>query len=432
MNTRVPTIPGDAPAPRDRWILAASGFMAMAPYVLHHAQFARLYWFGDEFDLIDRIDVLGFWKWTWLVFAENFVPLFKILWGGAVLVLGGSYGAMITLVWLTHACNVMLLGRLMRTCGLAWGAVLLAQIVFALTSANLETLGWSVQWSAVLAVTFMFLALNGLFRSRLSWAPAGWAAASALSFSRGVITGLLLALGALWPGRDGLGGRLPRRLAFAAACAVPSVVVGALIALLAPSGNQGHMAGHWGDAAVFGSWYYCLNPGLRLLGVESWGPRTVVAMGLVKFALMAWTLARSRGRTRLFFLILFAFDLANAALLGIGRYHTGLGAAVSSRYQYASLIGIMPAAGFLLSEACGRIPGPRALRGAALACLLGLAALGAYRGWSDALEPFTTTRGTDSRSLLLSDQPGGANPVPGFPGFSIVRTRALIAKYHLH
>jgi hypothetical protein len=422
----------EAPASSDRWILVASGFAAMAPYVLHHALFARLFWFGDEFDLIDRIDVLGFWKWTWLVFAENFVPLFKILWGGAVLVFGGSYDAMIALVWLTHAFNVILLGRLMRTCGLTWGAVFLAQIVFGLTPSNLETLGWSVQWSAVLAMTFMFLALNALFRPAFSWAPIGWAAASALSFSRGVITGLLVALGTLWPGREPFGGRRPRRVALALACIVPSVAVGALIALLAPTGNQAHMAGHWGDAAVFGSWYYCLNPGDRLLGVESWGPRTVVAMGILKLGLVGWTLAQSRGRMRLLFLLLFAFDLANAVLLGIGRYHTGLGAAVSSRYQYASLICILPAAGFLFARACARIPGPRVLRGAVVACLLGLAAYGTSKGWTGELEAFTTARGTDSRRLLLSEQTGGPNSVPGFPGFSLVRARALIAKYHLH
>ncbi len=31
--------------------------------------FSRLYWFGDEFDLIDQIDRLGFWRWVWLAFA---------------------------------------------------------------------------------------------------------------------------------------------------------------------------------------------------------------------------------------------------------------------------------------------------------------------------------------------------------------------------
>ena len=88
--------------------------------------FSRLYWFGDEFDLIDQIVRLGFWRCVWLAFAENFVPLFKVLWGGSVVLFRGSYAVMIALVWLTHALNVGLLGRVMRTCGMRWASVVLA------------------------------------------------------------------------------------------------------------------------------------------------------------------------------------------------------------------------------------------------------------------------------------------------------------------
>jgi hypothetical protein len=190
-----------APGSSDRWILLAAGCLALAPFVAYHRLFGRLYWFGDEFDLIDQIDRIGFWRWIWLVFAENFVPVFKLLWGGGVLAFGGSYLAMVATVWLTHALNVALLGRVMRTCGLSWVAVICAQVAFGLSPANIETLAWTVQWSAVLSVTFMLLAFDGFFRAPSGPASFAWSAASALSFSRGVLAGPLLALGSLWPGR---------------------------------------------------------------------------------------------------------------------------------------------------------------------------------------------------------------------------------------
>ncbi len=415
---------------RERWWpIAAMGGVALAPLVLYHGLFSRLFWFGDEFDLIDQIDRFGFWNWLWRTFAENFVPLFKVLWGGAVLGFHGSYAAMIALVWLTHAANVVLLGRVMRICGIAWSGVILAQSVFGLTSVNLETLAWTVQGSAVLSVAFMLLAFEGLFRAPFGPASVVWSAASALSFSRGVLTGPLVALGSLWPRREGLRPAPWRRAAFLAGCLFSSVVVALLIGHLA-RGNHRHVAGHWGEAAIFGTWYYCLNPARDLFSVDSIGWHTVLALGLCKVALVGWALARSAGRARLLFALLVAFDLGNAALLGIGRYHTGLAATLSSRYQYASLIGIVPLAAFWLSHLWERVMLPRKVRAGLALAAIGVGAVIMCRDWSGTLEPFTAARGSDSRHALLEQS--GSGPVPGIPGMTRERARELIAKYHLH
>jgi hypothetical protein len=151
---------------------------------------------------------MGFGRWTGAMFAENFVPLFKLLWGGALLGLGGSYAAMLWLLWLTHALNTALLGRLLFRAGLTWPGVALALVCFALPVANLETLGWSVQWSAILALAFL-LAWSAVARDpRLTprWLELAGAralvlcaAASALCFSRGVLTGGVLAAALLLP-----------------------------------------------------------------------------------------------------------------------------------------------------------------------------------------------------------------------------------------
>jgi hypothetical protein len=405
------------------------GGVALAPLALYHDLFSRLFWFGDEFDLIDQIDRFGFWSWLGRTFAETFVPLFKVLWGGAALGFHGSYAVMITLVWLTHAANVVLLGRVMRMAGMGWTGVILAQAVFGLTSINLETLAWTVQWSAVLSVGFMLLALEGLFRAPFGMASVVWSAASALSFSRGVLTGPLVALGSIWPGPPRPAPAFSRRIAFIAGCLLSSAVVAYLIGHLA-RGNHRHVGGHVGEAAIFGLWYYCLNPARNLFSVESLGWHTVMALGLCKVALVAWALARSVGRGRLLFALLVAFDLGNAALLGIGRYHTGLAATLSSRYQYASLIGIVPLAAFWLSQLWGRIPIPRKLRDGLALTAVGVAAAVMCRDWHGALEPFAVWRGSDSRRALVDES--GSGPVPGIPGMTRERARELIAKYHLH
>lgn len=405
--------------------------MALAPFAMYHGYFARLFWFGDEFDLLDQIDRMGSWRWIWTPFAENFVPLFKLAWGGGVVVFGGSYLAMITAVWLTHALNVVLLGRVMRACSLSWAAVIPAQVVFGLAAGNLETLSWSVQWSAVLSATFMLLALDSFLRAPSKPQSFAWSAASALSFSRGVLAGPVLALGCLWPGQGSSAASPARTAARVAGYVMPSAAVAALIAVLA-GGNEHHMGGHWGAAAVFGTWYYCLNPAYLLLSVESWGWRTVALLGLCKLAIVGWSLVRSRGRQRMLFVLLVAFDLGNAVLLGIGRYHTGLPAAAGSRYQYASLIGVAPLAGFWVSRQWDRIPIPAGFRRLVGAAILAAFAVGLCRSWPAALERFVEPRGDEARHILFSEPYPNQHLVPGIPGLPVDRAKALVETYNLH
>jgi hypothetical protein len=405
--------------------------VGLLPYALYHGSFARLYWFGDEFTQIDLIDRVGFWRWTGLFFGENFAPVFKLLWGGGILLSGGSYAALMAMLWLTHALNVALLGRLMRTCGMAWTGVVCAQVVFGLTPATIETLAWSVQWAAVLSVTFMLLAFDGFFRSPVRTASFAWAAGSALCFVRGVLTGPLLACASLWPAANGDRENLSRRCGYAAAYVAPTLVVVSMIGVLA-EGNQHHIGGHAGEAALYAAWFYCLNPAYSLFSVDSWGWHTVLLLGLAKFVLVAWSVARSQGRQRTLFMLLVAFDLGNAMLVGLGRYHLGLETSVSSRYQYASLVAILPLAGFWCSEQWEKMRFPTLGRRIGLAVVLAALASALCRQWAGAIEPFSTWRGTDSRRVLLVDPNPGPFAVPGYPGFPTQRAKALIAKYHLH
>jgi hypothetical protein len=425
-----PTPPVDEPGRADRWILLATGLMALAPLALYLRSFRQMFWFGDEFDLIDQIDRMGFWHWVCVVFAENFVPLFKLLWGGAVLVFHGSYFAMILLVWFTHAAVVVLLGRVMRRCGLPWTASLFAQVVLALAPANFETLAWTVQWSALLSVAFMLAAIDSFLAFPFRRASYGWVAASALTFSRGVLTGVLLALAAA--SSAAAGGFPPaRRLRLSAGYLAIAAGVAAVIAAFS-SGNHHHMQGHWVEALVYGSWYYALNPAYRILGVGSWGWPTAGILGMLKVMLVAWALARSQGRLRLLFALLVASDLGNAVLLGVGRYHTGIDTVISSRYQYASIVGIAPLLGYWITLQAERIRVPALVRRAALAGALAAVAVILCLQWRAQIEPFAQARGVESRRVLLLEPNPGERAVPGIPFMTTVRARELIAAYHLH
>lgn len=422
-----------APSPNERRLILLGGIVALLPFVWRLASFRELFWFGDEWDLLDQIARFGFWRWMWSVFAENFVPLFKLLWGGAALLGGGSYLVMLGLLWLTHAWNTVLLGRVLRTAGFPLFAVLFSQLVFGLTAANIETLGWTVQWSAVLAMTFLLsgLAQPGGPGGRQDAWLAACAAGSALSFSRGVLTGAVLALGALWPSarlRLALDRAALRR---AALCLAPAVAVAALIAVFA-TGNHRQLGGHLGQAAQYAAWYLALNPLHRLLAVDSWGPLTTSGLGALKLALVAWGLIRSTPRQRHLLVLLLAFDAGNAVLLGIGRYHTGLETAISSRYQYGALLATLPFAGLWLHALLSRIPlgGWRqpALQGAVLTGVAGAMLL----PWPQEAAGFAHERGTVTRNLLHHDpNPPALGAVPGIPFLATDRAKELQRRYGL-
>lgn len=425
----------------ERLAPAALGALALLPLVWQRAAFAELFWFGDEWDLLSQIERVGFWAWTWQVFAENFVPVFKLLWGGSVFLFGGSYLALLVLMWLTHAVNTWLLGRVLRIHEFPGVAVAFTQLGFGLTAINLETLGWTVQWSAVLATTFLLLALERQARhpTHLTASRARdhaglmvLAAGSALSFSRGVLTGAVLGLGALLAPAAGETPGWWRRGRAAALCLVPALATAGVILLFA-TGNHRHLGGHVGDAANYGLWYFALNPFHRLLAVDSWGPHTLTLLGVGKLALLTGVLARTRGRPRHLLLLLLAYDLGNSALLGLGRYHTGVETAISSRYQYGALLAILPFAALAVDGLLRRLP-PVLRRGRLVAAvvLLGTGFL-VVRPWAREAPAFAWGRGTVTRHLLLREpHPPAMGAVPGIAFMSTEQAKHLLRHYRLH
>ncbi len=423
------------------WLFA---LLSLVPFIWCRPHFAQLFWFGDDWDLLDQISRIGLWRWTWTIFAENFVPVFKLGWGALVFAGGGSYFPMIAALWLTHALNVALLGQLLRQEGFGWGATALVLTVFGLASVNIETLAWSVQWSAILAITFFLLAVRWQARHEAAVRSWNWrvhgvltvlVAASALSFSRGILTGAALAVVSLVPVAAGPWQGRARWLT-AGICLLPGVVVAGLIFALATGNHQQLASGsaQFGRMIQFGLYYFSLNPLHHLLEMSAWGPATAICLGLLKLLLVGWCLLHSSGRTRHLLLLFLVLDLGNAALLGVGRYHTGLEASMGSRYHYNALLCTLPFVGYwfeaMLAFALRNQP---VWRAGLTVLVVVLASWRVARNWEKDARQWATWRGTNTRALLFHDShPPEAGALPGIPSMKTERAKELVAEFHLH
>ena len=402
---------------------------SLLPLLALQARFRQLFWYGDEWHLLLEIDRGGFGPWLLAGFAENFCPVFKLVWGGAALATGGSYPAMIGLCWLQHACNVFLFGLLLRRWGFGSLSLALCLLVFGLSSTNIETLAWSVQLSPLLSYGFFLLAALLFFQARADgsrWRVALLSAAglaSGLSFSRGVLSGPALAV--LLVPRIGLDVRPRRRAALLAALLLPALAVAVAIRALGRAHPQGflpHDLTSWAAAARFAAVFYLYNPLARLFRPWSLHGPALAALPILKIALVAVAFRISRGHARPLLTFLIAFDLGNSALVGLGRYWTGLPDAISSRYQYGTLLCLLPAAGLLLERYGGK------LAPLVVAC----AALGAAARWPHDIAEWAASRGTRTRSLLAADPPSAGAPpnIPPLPDG--VTPRQIAERFKVH
>lgn len=442
--TRVSAEPSPAtPATQDSIVPAvACGLVALAPFLLWYQAFTQLFWFADDFFLVDQIAMMGVGHWVGVAFAENFVPLFKLLWSAVLFGADGDYRGMLWALWLTHALNTFLLTRVVQAAGLPRFAVWFVPLVFALTPANLESLGWSVQWSAVLATTFLLAGLDLLLRHDTG-RPSGWrfwlpltlcAAASALSFSRGVLAGPVLALGIALPMLDRRDTpALLARWRELLACLVPAVIV-AIVIKAGAQGNHQTLSGHWGDVLWFGASYFLFNPGYLLADAGSPTAAWLLSLGALKLGLLAWALCSTAGRMRYLLLLLVAFDLGNALLLGIGRHHTGFLGALSSRYNYSSLITTLPFLALALGALVTRLATTAAWRGRVALAVIMLVIAGQFaRVWPRELESFVAWRGRAMRALLQAPATSDETArLPALDFMHVERAKALMRTFNLH
>jgi hypothetical protein len=392
------------------WLMA---FATLLPLLVFAGEFQKLYWFHDDWDMLDGASRLGLWRWVPQPFlGESVIPVSKLLSIGAVRLFSGSYFAMIALLFATHAANVWLYGEVLTRLQVPAIAIAFALVTFGLAWSNIETLLWFIQWTPVLAMTF-FLAAWLWLVAREPRGPAGIVGytlllgASALSSSRGIVSGLAAALFTWRNGR-----RLSLILAAIAPAAALIVVMKVVMA--------GRPAPLLSEAALFAVYHWLLNPLYLLLPIphKTLNGSALLICGAIKLAVIAGAWLRWRDQRTLLATLL-CFDLLTSASAGYARVGTGLAASVSSRYQYISLFCFGPFAGLVAA---------RQRRALAVVVLIAWFAVLAWP-WRRHAPQWANERGVEVRRALAA----AADNDPLWPTqMTAGRARELIREYNLH
>lgn len=388
-------------------------FATLLPLLVFAGEFQKLYWFHDDWDMLDGASRLGLWRWVPEPFLkESVIPVSKLFSIAAVRLFGGSYFAMIALLFATHAANVWLYGEVLRRLQVPAIAIAFALGTFGLAWSNIETLLWFIQWTPVLAMTFFLVAWLWLV-AREPRGPAGIAGytlllgASALSSSRGIVSGLAAALFGWCTGR-----RLSLILAAIAPAAALIVVMKVVMA--------GRPARLLSEAALFAVYHWLLNPLYLLLPIphKTVNGSALLICGVIKLAVIAGAWFRWRDQRALLATLL-CFDLLTSASAGYARVGTGLAASVSSRYQYISLFCFGPFAGLVAA---------RQRRALAVVVLIAWFAVLAWP-WRRHAPQWANERGVEVRRALAA----AADNEPLWPTqMTAGRARELIREYNLH
>ena len=392
------------------WLIA---FATLLPLLVFAGEFQKLYWFHDDWDMLDGASRLGLWRWVAEPFLkESVIPVSKLFSIAAVRLFGGSYFAMIALLFTTHAANVWLYGEILRRLQTPVIAIAFALGTFGLAWSNIETLLWFIQWTSVLAMTFFLAAWLWLIASEPR-RPAGIAGytlllgASALSSSRGIVSGLAAAVFA-WRS-----GRAKRVILAAIAPAAALMVVMKMV-------MAGRPAPRLWDSVFFALYHWVLNPLYLLLPIphKAVNGTALLICGAIKLAVIAaaWLLWRDQ---RPLLAALLCFDLLTSASAGYARAGTGLAASVSSRYQYISLFCFGPFLGLVLA---------RQRRELASTVLIAWLVLLTWP-WRRHAPQWANERGVEVRGALAA----AADNDPLWPTqMTAGRARELIHEYNLH
>jgi hypothetical protein len=419
------------------WLPTVGGLLALTPFVTCAPEFRKLFWFGDEWDQLEELQRAGFWRYLTSTFAENFVPLFKALWVVTIAVGGGSYFAVLGAVWLTHAVNVMLLGMILRQVGFGFVGIATALVLAGFAASNIETLAWTIQWSAVLAqtfylfgiLTFLHLADGRDHRTSSFWMLAAASLASSLSFSRGVLSGCAIAFTCAVP--CGIRSVVPRVRAVAALmAAIPAVSVAVVIAFNAHGNHERILQGPALQmAARLGAHFLCLNPFQRIWNLES-RESLLVVLGATKISLYVIAFARVRARARWLVWLSLVLEISNAALVSVGRFHTGIDAAVGSRYQYVPLFCLAVPVGVVVDWFGATLSSLSPLTRWFAPVAPVLLAWSIARPWREQMHAWSGWRGMDVRALL--DARRDSTLMPFVATVSTAEAHRLQERFHLH
>ncbi len=394
-------------------LVTLSALVSLLPLLVWWREFSRLFFFHDDWELLHGAAENPLISWLFQPFLDEGVfPLFKLLWISAVRISGGSYLAMMVLLWLTHFIVLLVLDRLLLRFGCSQPAAAVAVITLGLPWSNLETLSWSMQWNAVLAILFWLIAwhllLNLLEGNGSLVLYVACVLACGLVSTRGVFYGAVLAAFIVITNR--------RKLALMVWSVAPSILLTA-VTLLA----KGHAPAPLSESLSFAVHNLFLNPLYTLISYPGRhiGMMALLLFGAMKAALFLGAMARSNLQTRSLLLTLLAFDILNSLALGYGRAYTGNLATIASRYQYTSLLCLGPALGILVASFRKEI-----------ALILVLAWIGVIGyPWKTHIGRWAIWRGDDIRSAIQTGAPA-SHFDPSM--LTVEQARKLIQQYGLH
>ena len=396
-----------------------AAIVSMLPFLICLPKFKLLYWFQDDWELLNDCARLGTPAWIRQPMGENFAPVFELMWIGAIHATGGGYLAMIALLWATHLAILFLLAAILMRCGFRAEAAAIAMLMPGLAWTNFETLGWATQWSALLCALFLMFAWASVSGSFGRWSAILALAAVLLSgatFGRGILSGAVLAVFLMLTKRD----KRYAALLFASSL----ILLIPYAHLLAMNPNFRHVdASRIAAMALWARNYLLLNPLYLLMSYphKKVGAEALWIFGAIKIlVMMAGILVATRTQRRLLSTLL-VFEIATAALLASGRYTTGSIGEVSSRYQYVSLLCFGPFLGLVVARMVRSKP-------LLVACWIGLALVIAMP-WGRHMDRWAYERGIEVRESIRSTPDDQRF---GLPSITAGRARELIAKYGLH
>lgn len=385
----------------------------MLPLAWCWPQFREMYWFHDDWDLMNDWASAGA-AWIWQPMGEHLSPLFKLLWMRAVTGFGGSYTAMIVLLWATHLAVLILFGLTLARCGFSSGAAALAVITLGLPWTNIETLGWAMYWSSLLCSLFLvcgFVAFS-YYAKGVRWASViGFLAAlaSAFTFSRGALSGLVLAVFVFPFSRRWSAGLVGLSL----------ILFGIYQRSLNGYPNFQHLGAKLGSMAFWAVKYELLNPLYHFVSLRGVGIAlpALVLFGALKIAVMMAGMQVANQEQRPFLWALILLELGTAALITAGRYLTGDIGVISYRYQYVSLMCFGPFLGLVLART----------RFLWVFMVMWVMLVGSP--WKRHAGMWGYQRGVEVRQALAAT---ADDQRFGLPEITAGRARELIARYRLH
>lgn len=424
-----------------RWLIPVLGllfaFAAEAPVWARHRMWSRLYWFGDDWDLMNRMEILGFRRWLFDPFAESFCPVGKLLYGVMFVRPGANY---IDYMWMTQLLRIIMFALIAlavrRLAGdkMAAGYAGLA-LLFLINPAGIEIIAWAPQLLTALAHTFFAGLLLIVAHAMTSDRPLGTRgvvgvlvlqACCSLSFTRGVALSGVVAL-ALCFAQAGLPrlsdwrGALQRLRAGAIFFVVPIACL--LMSLRFARVRNPYF--HLSSIPTVLNWalrFFSLNPFVHIMQIERQTIALVVCFAALKIAMAVYAYRLGTPVARLALFALLA-EIASSLAGGMGRFHTGAGAAVASRYQD------VPALSFLLLFTVVVASRWRPIGRLFAFTLVGPLLL-SNSSWRLDSRNWAQVRGLDIRHVVLNE-PNDDAPMPYVPFITVGRARELVAKYDL-